>query len=121
MAFFILRIDEGTPSCVSPMTSGGAYLNMATQTSASKHRFESHHLGSHLDNRDFGKRFRGKVPKSDRYRNRMCKTRSLMRRGTFDTLLSEESDIPSEEIIRASEHLTDFTKHSVDYSFGEIP
>ena len=92
MVYFILRSDEGQPSCVRPMTSGGTYLIMATQTvGALKHRLEFHHLRCYLDNRDFGERFRGKVPKSDCYHYRMYKAQSLMCRGTFDTLLSDES------------------------------
>ena len=92
MALFILRSDEGQPSCVRPMTSGGTYLIMATQTvCALKHRFGFQHLGSYLDNRDSAKRFRGKVPKSDCYHIKMSKARSLMRRSTFETLLSEEN------------------------------
>ena len=89
MVYFILRSDEGQPSCVRPMTSGGTYFIMATQTAcALKHQLESHHLGCFLDNRDFGKRFRGKFPKSDCYHNRMCKARSLMLRSTYENLIA---------------------------------
>ena len=131
MVFLILRSDEGQPSCVRPTTLGGAYLNMATQTvCALKHQFEFHHLESYLDNRNFGKRFRGKVLRSDCYHNRMCIAQSLMRRGTIATLLSEESDscdcfrilvcIPSEEMIHASEHITDKELASQDESIHRL-
>ena len=91
MVYFILRSDEGQPSCVRPMTSGGTYLIMATQTvCALKHQFWFRHLGNYLDNRDFARKFRGKVPKSDFYHIKMSKARSLMQ-STFETLLSEEN------------------------------
>ena len=131
MVFFILRFDEGQSSCARPMTSGTTLLNMATQTAcALKHQLGFQHLGNNLDNRNFGKRFRGKVLRSDCYHNRMCIAQSLMRRGTIATLLSEESDscdcfrilvcIPSEEMIHASEHITDKELASQDESIHRL-